>query len=166
MTAVLRRVEAPRKRVVQHRANRSNASRPAKRAELRLVPQPRTAANAVLVLVGLIAVLMLAAVVLHTRLAERQLEIDRLEQQVTEARERFDVLRQQRAELRSPNRLMLESAQMGMHPSPRTEFLEVDGATLAQVLAAAGTMNDLTGDVEQPDPLDQIRRVRQAEGDG
>lgn len=180
MTAVLRRAEAPspsvverrvgRHRVVQHRvgqqrSGRSTPARPAKRPELRLVPQPRTAANAVLLLVGLIAVLMLAAVVLHTRLAERQLEIDRLEQQVTEARGRFDVLRQQRAELRSPNRLMLESAERGMRPSTHTEFLEVDSATLAQVLVSAGRMNDLTGDVDQPDPLDQIRRVRQAEAD-
>ena len=35
------------------------------------------AVNAALVLVGVVVVLMLAAVVLHTRLAERQLEIDR-----------------------------------------------------------------------------------------
>lgn len=165
MTAVLRRVDAPRKRVVQHRVGRPTPRPAPKRPELRLVPQPRTAANALLLFVGVIAVLMLAAVVLHTRLAERQLEIDRLEEQVSEARGRFDVLRQQRAELRSPNRLMLESADLGMRPSARTEFLEVDSASLAQVLVAAGGVNDVTGDVEQPDPLDQIRRVRQAEGD-
>jgi cell division protein FtsL len=164
MTAVLRKVDAPRRRVVQHRTVRAGA-KAAKKPELRLVPQPKTAANAVLLLVGLIAVLMLAAVVLHTRLAERQLQIDNLEEQVTEARERFDVLRQQRAELRSPNRLTLESADLGMHPSPHTEFLDVGGATLAQVLVASGTISDATGDVERPDPLDQIRRVRQAEGD-
>ena len=55
---------------------------------------------------------------LHTRLAERQLEIDRLERLVAAAQERFDVLRQQRAELRSPTRLAIEAARLGMHPAP------------------------------------------------
>ena len=116
------------------------------------MPRPRTAANAVIILVTMIAVLMLAAVVLHTRLAERQLEIDRLEEEVVSARERFDVLRQQRAELRSPGRLTFESAQLGMYPSPGTEFLEVGSVTLAQVLAAAGTANEVIGEVEAPTP--------------
>ena len=159
----VRRVDAPRKRVAHDRALRPAPLRP-KKPELRLVPRPRTAANAVIILVTMIAVLMLAAVVLHTRLAERQLEIDRLELEAVSARERFDVLRQQRAELRSPGRLTIESAQLGMYPSPGTEFLEVDSATLAPVLAAAGTANEVIGEVESPDPLDQIRRVRQAEG--
>lgn len=161
MTAIARRVDAPRKRVRHDRAARP-ISGPVKRPELRIMPKPRAAANAVIVLVGLIAVLMLAAVVLHTRLAERQLEIDRLEQEVTEARERFDVLRQQRAELRSPNRLALASAELGMHAAPRTDFLEVDGITLAEVLVAAGRPDDLDGSVTETDPLDQIRRVREA----
>jgi cell division protein FtsL len=158
-----RRVDAPRKRAAHDRALRPT---PAPKPELRLVPKPRVAANAVIVLVGMIAVLMLAAVVLHTRLAERQLEIDRVEAEVSAARERFDVLRQQRAELRSPTRLSIESGELGMHQAPETEFLVVDGGTLAQVLAAAGTMNDVTGNVQPPDPLDQIRRVRQAEDGG
>ena len=67
---------------------------PTPRPHLRLVPRPRVAINAAVLLVGLVVALMLATVVLHTRLAERQLQIDRLEDSVTEARERFDVLRQ------------------------------------------------------------------------
>lgn len=116
-----------------------------------------------MVLVSMVAVLMLAAVVLHTRLADRQLEIDRVESEVTAARERFDVLRQQRAELRSPNRLALEAERLGMYASPRTDFLEIDGYELAHVLASAGTIDEATGAVDVADPLDQIRRVRSAE---
>ncbi len=111
-------------------------------------------------LVGIIVALMLAAVVLHTRLAERQLEIDRLEAAVTEARERFDVLRQQRAELRSPTRLSLASSDLGMRDAPLTQFLPVDPATMAEVLAAAGTIDDGPGAAEIGDPLEQIRRVK------
>jgi hypothetical protein len=115
-----------------------------------------------MLLVGVVVVLMLAAVVLHTRLAERQLEIDRLETSVTAARERFDVLRQQRAELRSPTRLAIESGQLGMVVAPQTEFLPVDAQTLAEIIAAAGSVDEATGAVVPEDPLDQIRRVKAA----
>ncbi len=126
------------------------------------MPRPRAAVNAALVLVGVVVVLMLAAVVLHTRLAERQLEIDRLEESVTEARERFDVLRQQRAELRSPTRLSIESAQLGMGVAPQTEFLTIDPGRMAQIIAAAGTVDEATATVIAADPLEQIRRVKAA----
>ena len=63
-----------------------------------------------------VVVLMLGTVVLHTRLAERQGEIDRLEAAVTDAREQFDVLRQQRAELRSPTRLAIEARDLRHGP--------------------------------------------------
>ena len=128
------------------------------------MPRPRAAVNAALLLAAVVVVLMLAAVVLHTRLAERQLEIDRLEESVTEARERFDVLRQQRAELRSPTRLAIESSQLGMGVAAQTEFLSVDPQTLAEVIAAAGIVDEVTGEVVTADPLDQIRRVKAATG--
>lgn len=168
----IRRVDAPRprssgaRRTTDVRPTPTSSSRPGRRPDtrpdLRIVPRPRAAANAALVLVGVVVVLMLAAVVLHTRLAERQLEIDRLEASVTEARERFDVLRQQRAELRSPTRLSLASAELGMGVAPQTEFLTVDPMRMAQIIAAAGTVDEATGVVVTSDPLDQIRRVKAA----
>lgn len=157
-TAV-RRVDAPRKRQPHARAATPAA---AKRPELRLVPKPRAAANALLLLVTLVAGLMLAAVVLHTRLAERQVEIDRLERSVDEAHARFDVLRQQRAELRSPNRLAFEAGELGMTPAPTAEFITIDGYVLAHAIAAAGLVSDVDIVEQQDDPLDQIRRVREA----
>jgi hypothetical protein len=165
-TAQVRRVEAPRPRAtgkvgVTRRAPTA-APEPAPRPDLRIVPRPRAAVNAALVLGFVVVVLMLGTVVLHTRLAQRQVEIDRLEQAVGEARTRFDVLRQQRAELRSPTRLAIEGQRLGMMPSPRTEFLTVDPMTLARVLAAAGTVDEATGTIEPTDPLDQIRRVKSA----
>lgn len=163
----IRRVDAPRRRGgLDHGNERLRAATPAGgwRPELRLVPQPRAAANALILLVAMIAGLMLAAVVLHTRLADRQLEIDSLEAEVTSSLERFDLLRQQRAELRSPNRLAQSSANFGMRPSQDTEFVEVDGATLAQVLSAAGIVDERPGEVDRSGPLEQIQRVREAAG--
>ncbi len=81
---------------------------------------------------------------------------------MTEARERFDVLRQQRAELRSPTRLSIESSELGMGVAPQTEFLTIDPARMAQVIAAAGTVDDATATVVTADPLEQIRRVKAA----
>ncbi len=126
------------------------------------MPRRRAAVNAALLLLVVVVALMLAAVVLHTRLTERQLEIDRREQEVTEARERFDVLRAQRAELRAPTRLALASTEQGMIVASNTEFVDADGRTLAEVIAAAGTIDELTDAVDPADPLDQIRRVKAA----
>jgi cell division protein FtsL len=174
-TASVRRVEAPRPRATGNlgaarrqrdvgAAHRQPAPPPAPstRPDLRIVPKPRAAVNAAFLLGIVVAVLMLGTVVLHTRLAQRQVEIDRLEQSVEETRARFDVLRQQRAELRAPTRLAIAASELGMMPSPRTEFLPVDPMTVARVFAAAGTVDEVTGTVEPTDPLDQIRAVKAA----
>lgn len=139
---------------------------PAPRPDLRLVPRPRVAYNAALVLGFVVVVLMLGTVVLHTRLAERQGDIDKLEASVATAREQFDVLRQHRAELRSPTRLAIEARDHGMVPTTRTEFLPVEPQTLASVLAAGGLVDDVTGQITAEDPLDQIRRVKAATAGG
>lgn len=172
-TVPSRRVDAPRPRSsgahAERHARRSESQadeRPSGRPELRLVPKPRVAINAALVLGFVVVVLMLGTVVLHTRLAERQLDIDRLEREVTAAAERFDVLRQQRAELRSPTRLSIEGARLGMGPASSTEFLPVDPSTVAAVIAAAGAVDEATDTVSTVDPLDQIRRVKAATGGG
>ena len=88
---------------------------------------------------------MLSTVVLHTRLSERQLEIDRLEREVVSAHGVFDVLRQQHAELRAPTRLASESSRLGMHPAPASDFLPVDPWALARVLATRGTIDPNDG---------------------
>jgi cell division protein FtsL len=168
----VRRVDAPRRRPAGSPSPARGAARVAStpapaptRPDLRVVPRRRTAVGAAILLGGVVVALMLAAVVLHTRLTERQLEIDRLEQEVTEARERFDVLRSQRAELRAPARLAAESS--GMIVAPNTEFVTVDGRTLAEVIASAGTVDELANAVDHADPLDQFRRVKAAtEGGG
>jgi len=147
-------------------AAESDVAQQAPRPDLRIVPKPRAAINAAVVLGVAVVVLMLGTVVLHTRLAERQVRIDRLEQDVEAARSRFDVLRQQRAELRSPTRLSIEAQRLRMIPAPRTEFLPVDPQTVAIVLASAGIVDEATGAVDDSDPLDQIRRVKAAAGQG
>jgi len=133
------------------------------RPQLRVVPRRRLAANAAAVAVVVLGVLMLSAVVLHTRLAERQGEIDRLERLVEDQHDAFDVLRQQRAELRSPTRLAVASNSLGMIPAANAEFATVDPWVLAQVLASSSALGDDPTGITDNDPLDQVRRVRAAE---
>jgi hypothetical protein len=132
-------------------------------AELRVIPRRRLAANFAALTLVLLGILMLSAVVLHTRLAERQRQIDQLEQQVEVQRDLFDILRQQRAVLRSPTRLASESSRLGMFAPPDSNFVAADPWTLAQVIAATGSTGSLDGLLVDGDALDQVRRVRAAE---
>ncbi len=126
-------------------------------------PRRRLAANFAALALVLLGILMLSAVVLHTRLAERQRQIDQLEQQVDVQHDLFDVLRQQRAVLRSPTRLATESTRLGMFAPPESNFVAVDPWALAQIVAATGSTESLDGLLVDDDALDQVRRVREAE---
>ena len=77
------------------------------------------------------------------------------------------MLRQQRAELRAPARLAAAAADEGMVPSPAADFLPVDPATVAEVLAADGPVpeGELGAISDAFEPLDQVRRVKAAAED-
>jgi hypothetical protein len=130
---------------------------------LHVVPRRRLAANFAALAVVVLGVLMLSTVILHTRLAERQREIDRLEQEVDVQHDLFDVLRQQRAVLRSPTRLASESNRLGMFAPADTNFVRVDPWTVARIIAATGSPDSIDGLLATDDALDQVRRVRAAE---
>jgi hypothetical protein len=134
-------------------------------ARLSVVPRRRRAAGFAAVLSLVLAGLMLGSAVLHTSLAERQLEIDRLERSVSAAQERFDGLRRARAELRSPSRLSAEATRIGMHPADTSEFVPVDGLTVAIAIAATGEVIDDAAVVEHFQPLDQFRLVKAVSGE-
>lgn len=104
---------------------------------------------------------LLGAAVFHTQLAERQLRIDRLERAVATERERFDELRYERAELRSPVRLAAAAGPLGMQRGDATEFVAVDPWLLARQIAAAGAIDDRAVLISiDTDPLDQFRAVK------
>jgi hypothetical protein len=104
---------------------------------------------------------LLGAAVFHTQLAGRQLRIDRLERSVAAERERFDELRYERAELRSPVRLASAAGALGMQRGDATEFIEVSPQLLAAQIAAAGVIDDRAVQITiDSDPLDQFRAVK------
>jgi hypothetical protein len=132
------------------------------RPTLVLVPRRR---RWTAVLVGFVSTLvfagLFAAAVFHTQLAERQLRIDRLEHSVTKERERFDELRQARAELRSPAHLATVADELNMINGRTEGFMHVTPDELARQIAAAGMTNGHTVDIiNRNDPLEQFRDVK------
>jgi hypothetical protein len=104
---------------------------------------------------------LLGAAVFHTQLAERQLRLDRLDRQVAAERERFDELRYERAELRSPVRLAAVASDLGMQRGTVTTFVSVTPEAVARQLAVAGPIGDnAVRIVIHTDPLDQFRAVK------
>lgn len=154
----------PLTRNVEHRRSRSIAAAPARRSHPRLkVVARRRRWPAVLAVTAWTVVFlgMLGAAVFHTQLAERQLRIDRLERAVAAERERFDELRHQRAELRSPVHLAAAAGALGMRRGDATEFLDVGPALLARQIAAAGVIDERAVQITiDSDPLDQFRAVK------
>jgi hypothetical protein len=146
-------------------APRRAPSPPTPAPRLSVVPRRRRAAGFAVALSVLLAAMMLGSAVLHTSLAERQFEIDRLERSVTAAQERFDVLRRSRAELRSPTRLSTEATRIGMHPAATSQFVPVDGLTVALAIAATGEVLDEQEAIDGLQPLDQFRLVKAVSGE-
>jgi hypothetical protein len=79
-----------------------------------VVPRRRRAVGFAVVMSSMIGVAMLGAAAFQTQLAGRQLEIDRLDGEISAQREFYDVLRRERAELRSPDRLSQIASSTGM----------------------------------------------------
>ncbi len=135
-----------------------------KQTTLAVVPHRRRVAWFAITLTVLVSLVMMGAVLLHTRIAERQLEIDRLERAVRTAQEDFDVLRSERAELRSPNRLADHAADLGMTPGDESTFVAVDPMLLAVTIARTGELpasaQIVPGSTARLEPLDQFRLVK------
>ena len=131
---------------------------------LEAVPGRRRFARFAVALTVMIGAVMIGAVLLHTRLAERQLIIDDLNRSLIEQREEFDVLRAQRAELRSPNRLAVGAGALGMVPGTESEFVDVDPALLAVTIARTGELPageaSIVGTDARWRPLDQYELVK------
>lgn len=157
-------VEATRPlRSVAPTAAPSSGSSPETQLSLQVLPRRRHRWPAFVV--GFVGLLLLAAMfgaaVFHTKLAERQLEIDSLENQVAEERQRFDDLRLDRAQLRSPVRLAAEADRLGMVLAPQSRYLEIDQWAFARQVAAAGPIMDGVGQIiVEIGPLDQFRDVK------
>jgi len=144
------------------RDSKPRQSEATSRASLAVVPRRRRWPALLAGLAwSLVFVGLLGAAVFHTQLAERQLRLDRLDRQVTVERERFDELRYERAELRSPVRLAADASELGMYRGRASTFVTITPEAVARQLAAAGPIGDsAVRIVIHTDPLDQFRAVK------
>ncbi|CAB4588495.1 unannotated protein [freshwater metagenome] len=113
---------------------------------------------------GLVIAFMLVVVIFQTRIAERQLGIDKVESQISIERQRYDALRLERSSLRNPERLVAEATAMGMVPGQGTDFTAVDPMTMALVLVSTGGVDPKILALSH-DPFENYGAVKATVGD-
>jgi hypothetical protein len=156
---------APLQRRPMQRTTTGSRTTTIERPHLEIVaPHRRRAMSLVVVGALLLFAMLIGAVAFQTQIARNQLALDKTERAVTLARDRYDVLRRQRAELRSPNRLSVEATRLGMVPAQNGEFMTVDADVVASVLAAASGLPDAVGS-QVESSLDQFGAVKAVTGD-
>jgi hypothetical protein len=134
------------------------------RAALEVVPRHRRTASIVATGCVILFGLLLGTVALQTRIAQNQLALDKIDREVKLARERYDVLRQARAELRSPNRLMVEATRLGMTPAKNGEFMTIAPEIIAKVEASSGWLANNPAE-NSVSSFDQFGKVKAVAGD-
>ena len=111
------------------------------RTHLRAVPRRRHFTPALAGVLALVFTGMLALTVFEIHMAQHQVQIDRINLQLDQARvDQQDLLRQ-RAELTSVQRLGAQSAALGMVQAAGVGFVTVDAATVAAVVAGSGRLH-------------------------
>ena len=134
------------------------------RPELLLVPRRRRTASIMALGCMLLFAMLLGTVALQTRIAQNQLALDKTDRAVKVARERYDLLRRARAELRSPNRLAVEADRLGMIPADKGEFMTIAPATVAHLMATSGWLANNPAE-NSVSSLEQFGQVKAVAGD-
>jgi hypothetical protein len=122
----------------------------APRPALVVVPRQRRTARLIAAGCTVVFGLMLGAAAFQTQLARRQLTMDTLDRDIRTAHETYDVLRRERAELRSPGRLSQEAIKLGMVPATQTEFVQLDSDVVATVQrSGADSSGDMAASIDE-----------------
>jgi hypothetical protein len=135
----------------------------APRPQLVVVPRRRRTARLVAAGCTVVFGLMLGAAAFQTQLARRQLNLDTMDRDIRAAHEQYDVLRRERAELRSPGRLAEEAAKLGMVPATQTEFVSIDPDVVAEV-QRGGVDDDGTNDATVAEEFERYAEVKAQAG--
>ncbi|MEP7046035.1 MAG: hypothetical protein ABI949_05115 [Ilumatobacteraceae bacterium] len=120
------------------------------RTQLKVVPRRRRTARLVAFAAFFASSMMLGAAAFQTQLARRQVELDQVDRQIRNARNDFNELRSQRAELRSPARLAASGSALGMTSGGKSEFVDISPELVAEVQQSAGGVFDPGADVQDP----------------
>ncbi|MBI4883270.1 MAG: hypothetical protein HY826_04365 [Actinobacteria bacterium] len=129
------------------------------RPQLALVPRRRRTARLIAAVCAPVFALMLGAAAFQTQLASRQLRLDTVDRQIRAAYDQYDLMRRERAELRSPGRLATEAAALGMVPAEQTQFLALDPDIIATV-QRSGAADDQAAPTGLGEEFDQYADVK------
>jgi hypothetical protein len=129
------------------------------RPRLTIVPDSERRYVRVFALIGVIVFAMFAVVALRAHMAQQQMRFDKLNYDISRAREHFDTLRSERAALQSPTVLISQARTMGLVQSVGTRLLEVPAATAAEIAATVGKV-DADVIASQQSPLDEFGRLK------
>ena len=140
---VTRPVTRPITRQVSRPVARQSRSRNNSKPQLRVVqPVTRSKFSKVTLVIVTLASLFGFIVIFQTVIAEQQLRLDRVSTDVRLARQHYNELRQQRAELRAPDYLRAQAIMVGMWPGSGAKFEEIPAEVVTMVLASTGEMDD------------------------
>ena len=134
------------------------------RAQLIVVPRRRRTARLIAAGSTVVFGLMLGAAAFQTQLASRQLTLDTMDRGIRAAHEQYDVLRRERAELRSPGRLVAEATKLGMVPASQTQFVSLDPDVVATVQRSGTTSGAGEDDSSVDDEFEQYADVKAQAG--
>lgn len=132
------------------------------RPQLVVVPR-RRAARLIAAGCAVVFVLMLGAAAFQTQIARRQLSIDTYDREIRAAHEQYDVLRRERAELRSPGRLATEASALGMVPATQTQFITLTPEVIGAV-QRSGAPTDHREETTIEQEFDAYARVKAQAG--
>lgn len=94
----------------------------------------------------MLALFTIGVIVFQATIAEQQLRLDALTNDLRLAELHYNDLRQERAELLSPSRLREEAVMMGMYQGLNTKFQEIPAGIVAEVMASTAKMNPIFRD--------------------
>ena len=109
--------------------------------------------------VVVVVLLMFMVVSLRAHMAQQEMRLDKLNYDISRAREHFETLRARRANMQSPELLIGQARTLGLVPSLGTRLIDIPAATAAEVAATVGKVDsDVIAHTESP--LDEFGRMK------
>lgn len=129
------------------------------RPKLVLVPQGERRYVRVATVVVAVLIAMFSIVSLRAYMAQQEMQLDKMNYDITRARAHFETLRAERANLQSPGQLMNQASVMGLVPSFPIRVVGIPAAVAVEVAATVGKVDsDVVAHTESP--LDEFGRMK------
>lgn len=129
------------------------------RPRLTIVARPERWYMKVMFIVSCVVALMFAVVSLRAHMAQQEMRLDKLNYDISRAREHFETLRAKRASMQSPELLIAQARTIGLVPSLGTRLIDIPAKTAAEVAATVGKVDsDVIAHSESP--LDEFGRMK------